>query len=111
MKAPIDHQIIKKDGVPLFVLVPYEDYIKVQHVSAEKVYLPHEVVETHILEHKSLPRAWREYKGFSQEEIANRMGISQESYSQMEKAKARLRKTTKQRIAVALGITVDQLET
>lgn len=111
MKAPIEHQIIKKDGVPLFVLIPYEDYIKSQHVPEEKVYLPHQVVEKHILENKSLPRAWREYKGFSQEEIAKRMGISQESYSQMEKSKARLRKTTKQRIATALEITVDQMET
>jgi transcriptional regulator with XRE-family HTH domain len=41
--------------------------------------------------------------------MANRMGISQPAYSQMEKPSARLRLKTKIRIASALGISPKQL--
>ena len=41
--------------------------------------------------------------------MAKRLGITQAAYSQMEKPKARLRKTTLARIAAALGVDVEQL--
>ena len=53
--------------------------------------------------------AWREHKGLSQEDAAKRMKISQESYCRMEKPRARLRQTTRQRIAAALEIEEAQL--
>jgi transcriptional regulator with XRE-family HTH domain len=53
--------------------------------------------------------AWREHKGLSQEDVAKRMKISQESYCRMEKPRARLRQTTRQRIAAALEIEEAQL--
>jgi len=111
MKAHIEHQVIEKDGVPLFVLVPYDEYFRPKRVLEDegKVYLPHEVVVSHTIDGKSLPRAWREHKGLSQEDVAKRMKISQESYCQMEKPRARLRQTTRQRIAAALEIEEEQL--
>jgi ribosome-binding protein aMBF1 (putative translation factor) len=112
MKALTDHQIIKKNGVPLFVVVPYEEYMRMERTTRQegKVYIPHEVAEKHLLESKSLSRCWREHKGLSQKAVAMRMGISQSSYAQMERTDARLRKATRQRIATALGIDADQLE-
>lgn len=110
MRGPIEHQVIEKDGKPLYVLVPYEEYLALRHYREEKVYIPHEVVEKHLMEEKSLIRAWREYKGLSQGEMAKRMGISQAAYSQMERTGSRLRKATRERIADAMGIACQQLE-
>ena len=107
MNERISHQIIEKNGVPLFVLVPYDEYISSRQ--DEKVYFPHEVVELHASECKSIIRAWREYKKLSQREVAKRIGISQSAYSQMEKPDARLRKSTLEKIARALQIEMNQL--
>ena len=111
MKAHIEHQVVEKDGVPLFVLAPYDEYFRPKRVSEDegKVYLPHEVVVSHTINGKSLPRAWLEHKGLSQENVVKRMKISQESYCQMEKPRARLRQTTRQRKAAALEIEEAQL--
>ena len=72
--------------------------------------ISHDVVELHILEEKSLIRAWREYKGLSQQEVAERMSISQSAYSQMEKPDANLRQTTLEKIAAALDLHPDQIQ-
>ncbi|MCL2877080.1 MAG: helix-turn-helix domain-containing protein [Betaproteobacteria bacterium] len=61
------------------------------------------------LEGKSLVRAWREYKGFSQADMAERMGISRPAYSQLEAKGANLRTTTVHRLAAALGVSWEQL--
>jgi len=109
MIAPINHQIIEKDGKPLFVLVPYDEYLILVE-REEAITVPQAVVEKHILENMSLIRAWREHRGLSQQEVAQKMGISQSAYSQMEKAEANLRQTTVNKIARALGILPEQLD-
>ncbi|MFQ5434481.1 MAG: helix-turn-helix domain-containing protein [Anaerolineae bacterium] len=110
MNARINHQIIEKDGDPLFVLVPYEEYLSLTSEKTAEPTIPHDVVELHILEEKSLIRAWREYKGLSQQEMAERIGISQSAYSQMEKPDANLRQTTLEKIAAALNLRPDQIQ-
>lgn len=109
MNEPIEYQIIKDRGKPLFVLVPYEKYIELISKREAETTIPHDVVELHILENKSLIRAWREYKGFSQQEVAQKMNITQAAYSQMEKPDARLRKATLKKIAAVLGTLPEQL--
>lgn len=108
MNAHIEHQIIAYNGQPAFVVVPYKDYLRLAP-KPEIVCIPHEVVGKHTIEGKSLVRAWREYKGFTQEELAESMGISQPAYAQIEKPSARLRQKTRSKVADALGISVDQL--
>jgi DNA-binding XRE family transcriptional regulator len=98
----------ESDGRPLFVLVPYEEYLTT--VAHEKATIPHEVVERHILDGVSLVRAWREYQGLSQQETAERIGVSQSAYSQMEKPDAHLRRATLQKIAEALNVLPEQLD-
>lgn len=109
MKAHIDHQIIEHAGKPMFVVVPYEEYLDLTAQRGDEVTIPHAVVEKILLEEKSIICAWREHKKMSQSEVAEKMGITQPAYSQMEKPDARLRKKTLERIAVALGVMPGQL--
>lgn len=108
MIIPIEHQIIEKDGQPLFVLVPYEEYLATLEDDLA-ITIPHDVVGRYIMQGQSLIRAWREFKGLTQEEVAEQMGISQSAYSQMEKPDASLRHATIQKIADALGVLPGQL--
>lgn len=108
MTAHIDHQIIERDGEPLFVLVPYDEYISMLEQDLA-VTIPHEVVERHVLEGMSLVRAWREYKNLVQRDMAERLGVSQSAYSQMEKPDAKLRPSTIVKLAKALEIKPEQL--
>ena len=110
MNIPTKHQVIQKDGKPLFVLVPYDEYVRSTTSSESKTYLPHAVVEKAAVEGKSMARAWREYKKMSQADIAGRLGITQAAYSQLEKSQDRMRGSTLRKIAAALGITEAQLE-
>lgn len=107
------HQIIEHEGKPLFVLVPYEEYLRLTDTPPrdmdEKIYLPHDVAMAHSIDGKSLIRAWREYKKLSQKEVAERMGISQSAYSQMEKPEANLRRTSIAKLAAALEVVPEQL--
>ena len=70
--------------------------------------VPHEVVELMIDHDYTIIRAWREYLGLTQKEVADKIGITQAAYSQMESAR-RLKKITKTRIANALGINPEQV--
>jgi len=71
--------------------------------------IPHEVVEKLIMEKKTAIQAWREYLNLTQAEVAERMGITQAAYSQMETAKKN-RKATLQKIAEAMNIDYLQLK-
>lgn len=101
MNEHIKHQIIEQNGTPIFVLVPYQEYIATLQQQKD-VYFPHEVVERHAVEGKSLVRAWREHKGLSQKQVAQKMGLSQSAYSQMEKPDAALRHATLEKLLLHL---------
>ena len=110
MNAPIRHQIIEDNGHPLFVLVPYAEYVaSLSQEIGESLVIPLAVSKAANMEDKSLVRAWREYKGFSQAEMAERMGISRPAYAQLEAKGANLRATTVHRLAAALGVQWEQL--
>ncbi len=112
MSAPIKHQIIESQGKPLFVLVPYDTYIKsMQRLDIyQEETIPHKVVELTVLQDKSPVRAWREYLGLTQKQVAKRLKVSQSAYSQMERAGAKLRADTVKKIARALKIKSEQLD-
>lgn len=109
MKEHIEHQVIQRDGKPLFVIVPYEEYKDLIDLYEKQVTIPHEVVRASVIDGKSRVRAWREYKKLSQKEMAEKLGISQSAYAQMEKPAAKPRLTTLRKIAAAMGIQVAQL--
>ncbi|WP_176051075.1 helix-turn-helix transcriptional regulator [Burkholderia sp. BCC1644] len=70
--------------------------------------IPHEVVSATVDGVTPL-RAWREYFGLTQVEVATRLGISQSAYAQQESSE-KLRKSTREKIAAALGITDAQVD-
>ncbi len=108
MKTPTKVQYIEQDGKPAFVVIPYEEYIKL--LPPEDVTIPHEVVGLVVKKGMNLVKAWRSYLGFKQSEIAKKAGISQAALSQMEKTENTLRTGTLEKLASAMGISVEQLK-
>jgi DNA-binding XRE family transcriptional regulator len=107
MNTPIKHQIIESDGQPLFVIVPYEEYLAA--FKPEAAAIPLAVSKAANLGGKSLVRVWREYKGFPQADMAERLGISRPAYAQLEAKGSNLRTATVHRLAAALEVTWEQL--
>jgi len=95
------------DGKPAFVVIPYAEYV--QKHREEIGLIPHDVI-SRTVDGASPVRAWREHLNLTQAEMAARLRISQPAYSEQEGGQLRLRKTTKEKIATALGITLDQLD-
>ncbi len=107
MNTLVDIQTIKgPDGRPAFVVLPYDDFLR--RFAREEGLIPHEVVSATV-DGASPMRAWREYLGLTQADVAARLGVSQAAYAQTETAK-RPRKTTMTRVAAALRIGIEQLD-
>ena len=107
MNAPINIQLINgADGKPAFVVIPYADYIAGRGMARNMV--PHAVV-SRVVDGETPARAWREHLGLTQAEVASRLGISQSAYAQQE-GRERLRKSSREKIADALGLAADQLD-
>jgi DNA-binding XRE family transcriptional regulator len=73
----------------------------------EEGLIPREVISATV-EGASPIKAWREYLGLTQAEVAARLHISQSAYAQIENA-TRPRKSTLIRVGKALGIGMEQL--
>ena len=107
---PTNHQIIEHKGKPVAVVIPYGEYIaKFSHEAGIEPTIPDEVARKVLVENSSLIRAWREYLGLSQEEVARAMGITQPAYQQMESKTTKPRPATLQKLAQALGVEEKQL--
>lgn len=111
MNEPTNVQIIEQNGVPVFAVIPYEEYIKAfpGNKTDENTLIPHEVVSIVVDKECNLVKAWRIHLGLTQKEVAAKAGISQAALSQMEKADNHLRNSTLSKLAVAMNLTVDQL--
>ncbi|MES2116622.1 MAG: helix-turn-helix transcriptional regulator, partial [Pseudomonadota bacterium] len=101
MNAPTNIQILNgPDGRPAFVVIPYDDYIRDHKENSD--YTPHEVVGLMVKNDWTPVRAWREHFGLTQQQMAERMGITQPAYAQQEVGK-KPRKASREKIAAALG--------
>ena len=108
MNKPINFQtILGADGRPAFVVVPYQEFVKNFEQAQDLV--PHAVVQLAFDQGMSPAKAWRTHLQLTQAEVARRMDVSQSAYAQLE-AKPNLRKTSRERIAAALGISPGQLD-
>lgn len=112
--------IVEADGKPAFVVLPYAEYLALTRkqdapdqqdvrIPADGT-VPHEVMLLMTENGWSIIRAWREYLGVTQVEMAARLDIRQPSYASMEAPDARPRKATRKRIAAALGLQLDQID-
>jgi len=107
MNVPTNIQIINgPDGQPAYVVIPYAEYVASRN--SEKDLIPHQVI-SRTVEGATPVRAWREHLGLTQEDMAERLGISQSAYAQQENSN-RLRKSSRERIAAALRIEAAQLD-
>ncbi len=71
--------------------------------------IPHEVVGLTVKKGFSLVRAWRECLGQTQKEVADKMGITQAALSRMESSDKKLRRASLEKLAAALGLSLDQV--
>lgn len=108
MNALIDFQtIVDSSGAPAFVVVPYAEFIK--HFPGNDGLIPHDVVGRNLVDGVPMVRAWREHLGLTQDEVAQRAGITQAALSQIESGKHKAQKATRQKLAAAMGLTLAQL--
>ena len=119
-------QLIKDDeGIPQYVVIPYNEYfrmclklselddetdddledIEVEHDSLDDVKLPGEVCRIMTWQDVSLQAAWRILRGLSQQEVADKLGISQSAVSQLEAVDSRPQKRTREKLAAIYGCT------
>jgi len=111
MKTLTNVQILfDAGGAPEFAVIPYAEY---QAIKSGKTpitpTIPSKVVDLAMDNDISAAKAWREYLELTQIEVADRMGISQSAYAQLESKKV-LRKSSRDRIALALGIESAKLD-
>jgi predicted DNA-binding protein (UPF0251 family) len=104
-------QILRdKSGHPTFAVLAFADYQALVHNKPKaEPGIPLEVVDKALAHEWSAARAWREYLDLTQTDVAQRMGITQGSYAQLE-AKKTVRKSSREKIAKALGIDESQLD-
>jgi len=55
------------------------------------VWIPHEVVKANVINGVSMIRAWREYVGMTQQELARRAGMTQPALARLEKSDSKPR--------------------
>jgi len=111
MNAHIEPQIIMQDGKPAFAVIPWEQYQELTRYDPEEtdVWVPHEVVKANVINGATMIRAWREYFGMTQQELARLAGMTQPALARLEKSDAKPRIGTLKKIATAMDITLEQL--
>lgn len=117
-------QIIKKNGQPEYAVIPYADYLRLLEAFEDKAdaaavaefqeayragrefLVPGEILRRE-LEGDSPVKLWRDYRGLTQQELADRAGISKPYLSQIESGKRQGTVETLAAIARALDVPLD----
>ena len=121
-------QIIERDGKPEWAVLPYEEYLQLLEqaelledmrdfdaISAaiergDEELIPAEVVYA-ILDGKNPIKVWREYRGLTQQQLADKAGISKPYLSQIETGKRTGTTEILSAIAKALDVSLDEVVT
>ncbi|KAF0216192.1 MAG: helix-turn-helix transcriptional [Geobacteraceae bacterium] len=119
-------QIIKKNGQPEFAVIPYEDYqhflelledeadaktvaeFHEAYTAGREFLVPGEIVRRELAGESPI-KLWREHRGLTQQELAQRVGISKPYLSQIETGKRQGTVETLSAIARALEVPLDVL--
>ena len=123
-------QYIKDDeGKTQYVVIPYDEYFRMclqlaevddeneedweaipcEHDKYDDVGLPDVVCRIMTRDDVSLQAAWRIHCGLSQQEVAEKLGISQSAVSQLEAVDSRPQKRTREKLAAIYGCTQEQI--
>lgn len=113
-----------KQGKPEYAVIPYERYLSLlaqleddealeslpyESGNDDDVAVPHEVVSLSVDQNVSLQAAWRIWRGLSQQEVAEKLGISQAAVSQLESPRSRPQKRTREKLAALYRCRPEQL--
>ncbi|MDL1911892.1 helix-turn-helix transcriptional regulator [Chloroflexi bacterium CFX6] len=119
-------QIIERDGKPEWAVLPYEHYLQLaeqaelledirdfDRISAaiergEEELIPAEVVYA-ILDGVNPVKVWREYRGLTQQQLADAAGISKPYLSQIETGRRKGTTEILSAIAKTLNISLDEI--
>lgn len=124
MNTPV--QVIERDGKPEWAVLPYESYLRlledaemlqdIRDYDAVKIsieqgteeLIPSEVTFA-LLDGENPLKVWREYRGFTQQELAGQVGISTPYLSQLETGKRTGKTDVLSKLAKLLKVTLDDL--
>ncbi len=119
-------QLIERDGKPEWAVVPYEEYLKLLEQAemledirdydaakaavenGEDELIPAEVVYA-ILDGENPIKVWREYRGLTQQQLADKVKISKPYLSQIETGKRTGTTEILSTIAKALDVSLDEV--
>lgn len=119
-------QIIEKNGQPEWAVVPYEEYqrlvaeaemlqdiqdydeAKLAIASGAEELIP-SVVTYALLDGENPIRVWREYRGLTQQQVADEAGISKPYLSQLESGQRKGSAEVLAAVARALKVSLDDL--
>lgn len=117
-------QIIERDGKPEYAVIPYADYLRMLEILEDKAdervvaefqeaysagrefLIPAEILRRE-LDGESPIKVWREYRGLTQQELADKAGISKPYLSQIESGKRQGTVETLAAVARALDVPLD----
>lgn len=119
-------QIIEKNGQPEWAVVPYEEYqrlvaeaemlqdirdydeAKVALANGAEELIPSEVTYA-LLDGENPIRVWREYRGLTQQQVAEEAGISKPYLSQLESGQRKGTAEVLAAVARALHVSLDDV--
>ncbi len=119
-------QLIERDGKPEWAVIPYEEYLalleqaeelqdirdydaaKAELERGEDELIPGEVVFA-IIDGENPIKVWREYRGLTQQQLADKAGISKPYLSQIETGKRKGTTQILSAIAKALDVSLDDV--
>ncbi len=119
-------QIIEKNGRPEFAVIPYEDYqhflelledeadartvaeFHEAYTAGREFTVPDDILRAELAGESPI-KLWREHRGLTQQELANRAGISKPYLSQIETGKRQGTVETLSAIARSLDVPLDIL--
>jgi len=121
-------QIIERDGKPEWAVLPYEEYLELVEQAelledirdfdrlsiaierGEEELISSEVVYA-ILDGANPIKVWREYRGLTQQQLADKVKISKAYLSQIETGKRKGSTENLSLIAKALDVSLDEVVT
>ncbi len=119
MKTLTNTQIIKQNGVPVFAVIDWDKYQDLLRRAGDIVsdaalnddanYTPHQVIELIFNKNYATIQAWRIYLGFTQQQIADKLGLSQVEVAKLEQIAHTQSNDTIHKLAKILAIHPQQL--